>query len=110
MRKNNDDAVMTNDGVIYKNWNITNHAISRYIQRNGGDVGNMISDIEDSWLVVRKDKFTPSTADKVKNRSERKKRYAITNGTMVFVIHPGKMHIVVTSISSRGANHANQQQ
>ncbi|EJJ4276330.1 hypothetical protein NI431_004998, partial [Salmonella enterica] len=44
------------DSVYYRNYRLTSHSIERYIERVGGDLGNMIADLDSSWLFDARNK------------------------------------------------------
>lgn len=88
-------------GLLYRRWYVTPHAITRYLERFRGDLGNMVQDIDSSWLVTSVDKFTTETANKLKDKSESRGRYAITNGKVVFVVEQIKRPTIITAINAR---------
>lgn len=90
------------DSVYYRHYRITVHAIDRYIERIGGDVGNMIADLEDAWVfdINRKGLLRRLCASVA--RCERSGGYALSNGNAIFIVKPGaQRHAIVTTLLVR---------
>ncbi|ENZ1877599.1 hypothetical protein ACGGXQ_004477 [Salmonella enterica] len=87
------------DSVYYRQYRITRHALERYIERAGGDLGNMIADLNSCWVfdIDRKGmdrKLCASVA-----RCERKGGYALCNDRVMFLIQPGRHQVVITTLA-----------
>lgn len=90
------------DSVYYRQYRITRHAIERYIERIGGDLGNMIADLDDSWLFnIDRKRVNRKVASSV-YRNEQNGGWALTNGNAVFIVRPeDKRHVIVTTLLMR---------
>ena len=52
--------IMTASGSVqFRHYMVTVHAIERYIERIGGDVGNLILDLKNAWVFDASKKGTP---------------------------------------------------
>ncbi|EOF7793580.1 hypothetical protein ACFXTU_002339 [Salmonella enterica] len=94
------DPVMELYGsVYYRHYRITRHAIDRYIERIGGDLGNMIADLENSWLFDVNKKGLKRSCCATAAKCERKGGYVLCNGRAMFLIRPAAhQHIILTTI------------
>lgn len=85
--------------VCYRHYLITRHAIDRYIERIGGDLGNMIADLDNAWLFDTSRKRLTRSMCACIARHERRGGWAITNGRAVFIIRPTlHQHVIVTTL------------
>lgn len=104
---------MTMQGsVCHRHYRITAHAIERYIERTGGDIGGLIHDLESAWLFDINKKDLPRALCAPVARCEREGGYALTNGETVFLIKPGnRRHAIVTVLphASRGGGRLRMQ-
>lgn len=98
-----EDIVLTKSNIIrYKQWRISHHSLERYIQRVGGDLGNMVMDLEESWLPMSNGKHIDNAMRRFFKNVEGQKGYCITNGKVFFLIKPGdNLHHVVTCITNK---------
>lgn len=94
--------------VLFRNYTLTCHSISRYVERIGGDVRNMICDVQRSWVLHEKDKnIDKKTRDSV-IRCKAQGFWALTNGEAVFIVSPerGRSVVVTTIIYGENKNTA----
>ncbi|EDQ2390010.1 hypothetical protein RU50_000910 [Salmonella enterica subsp. enterica] len=86
------------DSVYYRQYRITRHAIERI----GGDLGNMIADLDNSWLFnVARKRVNRKVASSV-CRNEQNGGWALTNGNAVFIVRPeNERHVIVTTLLMR---------
>ncbi|MGK0736951.1 hypothetical protein ACSFCT_09195 [Yokenella regensburgei] len=88
------------DSVYYRHYRITVHVIERYIERIGGDVGNMIADLEDTWVFNFNQRGLPRAQCVSAARCDHNGGYVLTNGIAMFVVKPsGLRHSIVTTLS-----------
>ncbi len=90
--------------IQFRQYTITAHAIDRYIERIGGDVGNLILDLKNSWVfdVGSKNVARPLCASVA--RLEREGGYGLRNGNAIFMVRPcERRHVIVTTLSAEGA-------
>lgn len=86
--------------IYYRNYQITGHAIERYIERIGGDAGNLISDLDSSGVFDVNRKGIPRNSCLTVIKCERDGGYALTNGKAIFMVKPGnKWHAIVTTLA-----------
>lgn len=91
------------DSVCYRNYRLTRHAIERYIERIGGDLGNMIADLDNSWLFDAGNKRAPRKVSASVYKCEQSGGWALTNGNAVFIVMPeDKRHVIVTTLLMEG--------
>ncbi|ELD4017634.1 hypothetical protein QI600_003475 [Salmonella enterica] len=91
------------DSVYYRNYRLTRHAIERYIERIGGDLGNMIADLDGSWLFDASNKRAARKVSASVYKSEQSGGWALTNGNAVFIVMPeDKRHVIVTTLLMEG--------
>ncbi|MDJ6542606.1 hypothetical protein LEC33_22835 [Salmonella enterica] len=85
--------------VCYRHYRLTNHAIDRYMERIGGDLGNMIADLDNAWLFDTTSKKLARRICACIARHERKGGWAVTNGRAIFIIMPkAHQHVIVTTL------------
>lgn len=85
--------------VLYRHYRITAHAIERYIERIGGDVGNLIADLDSSNVLFAGDKRLPGDVRGPVAKCDREGGWTLTNGSAVFFIKPvAQRHAIVTTI------------
>lgn len=96
---------MTASGCVqFRHYIVTAHAIDRYIERIGGDVGNLIYDLADAWVfdVGRRNVSRPLCASVA--RLEREGGYGLRNGNAIFMVRPcDRRHVIVTTLSAEEA-------
>lgn len=92
------------NNIYYRHYRITEHALNRYLQRIGGDAGNLINDLEQGWLLKPQQKGMPRNISNSVEKCEKVGGYALSNGDAVFLIAPkcGR-HIVITTLQYRKA-------
>ncbi|EAO0752046.1 hypothetical protein ACK85N_001158 [Salmonella enterica] len=91
------------DSVYYRNYRLTSHSIERYIERVGGDLGNMIADLDSSWLFDARNKRAARKVSASVHKSEQSGGWALTNGNVVFIVMPeNKRHVIVTTLLMEG--------
>lgn len=91
--------MVSSGDVYYRHYRITSHAIDRYIERIGGDLGNMITDLDNAWLFDTTSKRTARRICARIARHERKGGWALTNGRAIFIISPrSHQHVIVTTM------------
>jgi hypothetical protein len=89
--------------VLYRQYRISAHAIERYIERIGGDVGNLISDLCSSGLfdINRNGVSRRLCASVLKN--SRDGGWALTNGKAVFFVKQDfERQVIVTTLPMEG--------
>ncbi|EJB5612749.1 hypothetical protein [Klebsiella michiganensis] len=85
--------------IRYRHYLITVHALDRYIERIGGDAGDMITDIDNAWL------FDPNQSGQHRRNcasaaiAERTGGYALSNNRVMFIVIPEEHHVIVTTLS-----------
>lgn len=85
--------------AYYRHYLITGHAIDRYIERIGGDLRNMIADLDNAWLFDTTSKKLTRRMCVLIARHERKGGWALTNGKAIFIIRPKThQHVIVTTL------------
>lgn len=85
--------------IRHRHYLITVHALERYIERIGGDAGDMIADIDSAWLFDF-NQNGQSRANCVSAASaERAGGYALSNGRAMFIVIPQEQHAIVTTLS-----------
>ncbi|MFX2611922.1 hypothetical protein [Enterobacter mori] len=72
--------------------------LERYIERIGGDAGNMITDLDGAWLFDFNQagldrRFCTSAAV-----ADRAGAYALRTRSAMFIVRPGHQHVVVTTL------------
>lgn len=88
--------------VLYRQYLLTVHAMERYIDRLGGDVGNMIMDLQDSWSFDFNQKNQPRDICASAARCDREGGWALSNGRAVFLVKPGEYYsVVITTLSMK---------
>lgn len=86
-------------GVHYHHYYISGHAIARYVERIGGDVGDLISDLNRAWLFDINQHTLPRKHCAPVARLERDGDYALRFGEVLFMIRPGdNRHTIVTTL------------
>lgn len=86
--------------VYHRHYRITLHAIDRYIERIGGDLGNMIADLDSCWLFNPDQKGLKRKMCASAARCEREGGYALFNGRVMFLVKPAShQHIILTTLS-----------
>lgn len=91
--------IVSSGDVYYRHYRITSHAIDRYIERIGGDLGNMIADLDNAWLFDTTSKRLARRICACIARHERKGGWALTNGKAIFIISPrSHQHVIVTTL------------
>ncbi|HAF8817903.1 TPA: hypothetical protein G5V04_003397 [Salmonella enterica] len=95
------EPVQDQSGNAYhRHYRITSHAIDRYIERIGGDLGNMIADLDSCWLFNPHQKGLKRKMYASAARCEREGGYALFNGRVMFLVNPlSHQHIVLTTLS-----------
>ncbi|HHI2551375.1 TPA: hypothetical protein ACP41M_001091 [Klebsiella aerogenes] len=95
--------IISSGGVRYRHYLITAHAVDRYMERIGGDVGNLIADLDSAWLFdinragLRRRDCAPVA------RTERDGGYALSDGRVLFIVKPGeRIHFIVTTLLTHG--------
>ncbi|EBU3913309.1 hypothetical protein CWK15_18135 [Salmonella enterica] len=92
-------ALEQSDNAYHRHYRITSHAIDRYIERIGGDLGNMIADLDNAWLFDTASKRLARRICACIARHERKGGWAMTNGRAIFIIMPkAHQHVIVTTL------------
>ncbi|EMD6814792.1 hypothetical protein VRT12_003333 [Citrobacter koseri] len=87
------------DSIYYRHYRITGHAIDRYIERIGGDAGNLIFDLKDCWVFDASQKGLKQKWRDRLARCEREGGYMLTNGAVVFLAKPdGQRHVIITTL------------
>lgn len=94
--------IMTASGCVrFRQYTITVHAIERYIERIGGDVGNMIFDLKNAWVFNADKKGLPRPLCASVTRCEREGGYGLCHNRAIFLIKPNKhQHVIVTTLST----------
>ncbi|ECC3465578.1 hypothetical protein AA471_23525 [Salmonella enterica subsp. enterica] len=88
------------DSVYYRHYRITAHAIDRYIERIGGDIGDLISDLDSCWIFDVDRKGMKRNLCASVARCERKGGYALCNDRVIFLIRPGwHHHAILTTLA-----------
>ena len=85
--------------VYHRHYRITVHAIERYIERIGGDAGNLIADLDSSWwLDINRKGLSRKVCASVA-KCDREGGWALTNGKAVFLVKPSAhRQAIVTTI------------
>lgn len=85
--------------VYYRHYRITAHAIDRYIERIGGDVGNLIADLDGAGLFDINRKGLSRKVCASAARCDREGGWALTNGKAIFFVKPSAhRQAIVTTI------------
>ncbi|EBS2694624.1 hypothetical protein ZQ65_13875 [Salmonella enterica subsp. enterica serovar Newport] len=87
------------DSVYYRHYRITAHAIDRYIERIGGDIGDLISDLDSCWVFDVDRKGMNRNLCAAVAKRERKGGYALCNDRVMFLIQPGRHYAVLTTLA-----------
>lgn len=93
--------IMTASGCVqFRHYMVTVHAIERYIERIGGDVGNLILDLKNALFDVSK-KGIPRSLYASVARCEREGGYGLRHDKAIFLIKPkARQHVIVTTLSA----------
>lgn len=92
-------ALEPSGAICYRNYRLTRHSIDRYIERIGGDLGNMIADLDNSWLFDTGNKRAARKVSASVYKREQNGGWALTNGNAVFIVTPrDKHHVIVTTL------------
>lgn len=87
------------DSIYYRHYRITRHAAERYLERIGGDVGNMLLDLNGAVLFESCRKRTPHKLRVSVIRCEQEGGYALINGKAIFLVKPdNRRHTIVTTL------------
>ncbi|EAA5548728.1 hypothetical protein ZK99_002077 [Salmonella enterica subsp. enterica] len=94
--------IMTASGCVqFRHYMVTVHAIERYIERIGGDVGNLILDLKNAWVFDASKKNLPRPLCATVARCEREGGYGLCHDKAIFLVKPGKrQHVIVTTLSA----------
>ncbi|HHA2247817.1 TPA: hypothetical protein ACOEHG_002698 [Enterobacter ludwigii] len=85
--------------VYYRHYRITTHAIERYIERIGGDAGNLIADLGSAGLFDINRKGLSRKVCACVAKCGREGGWALTNGKAVFLVKPSvHRQAIVTTI------------
>lgn len=85
--------------VRFRHYKITVHAIERYVERIGGDVGNLIMDLKNAWVFEADRKEIPRQLCAAVARLEREGGYGLCNGKAIFLVRPStSQHVIVTTL------------
>lgn len=97
--------------VRFRHYKITVHAIERYIERIGGDVGNLILDLKNAWVLeVDRKEITRQLCAAVA-RLEREGGYGLRSGKAIFIVRPtATQHVIVTTLSTTVENEQNKEE
>ncbi|EAS1837212.1 hypothetical protein LB105_002513 [Salmonella enterica] len=85
--------------VYHRHYKITAHAISRYAERIGGDVWDLISDLDSCWIFDVDRKGMKRNLCAAVAKRERKGGYALCNDRVMFLIQPGRHYAVLTTLA-----------
>lgn len=89
----------TSGCVLYRHYLITGHAIDRYFERIGGDIGNLITDLSGAWLFDAGSPKAPRRFCLTAARHEMDGGYVLCSGNALFMIKPaGSRHIIATTL------------
>ena len=87
--------------VQFRHYMVTVHAIERYIERIGGDVGNLILDLKNAWVFDVSKKGIPRSLCASVARCEREGGYGLRHDKAIFLIKPeARQHVIVTTLSA----------
>lgn len=93
-------AITAAGGMHYHHYYITGHAIDRYIERIGGDVGSLIADLDRAWVFNIHQRHLPRKHCVTVARHERSGGYVLRSGNVLFMIRPDDFrHVIVTTLS-----------
>lgn len=94
--------IMTASGCVqFRHYIVTVHAIERYIERIGGDVGNLILDLKNAWVFDASKKGIPRSLCASVARCEREGGYGLRHEKVIFLIKPNThQHVIVTTLSA----------
>lgn len=93
-------AMEISESVYYRHYRITPHAIDRYIESIGGDIGNLISDLDSCWIFDVDRKGMNRKLCVAVAKRERKGGYALCNDRVIFPIQPKwHHHAVLTTLA-----------
>lgn len=84
--------------VLYRQYLITVHAMERYIERFGGDVGNMIYALQNAWSFNFRQRGLPIPACRSAVKCEREGGWALSDGEALFLIKPSDEHSVIITV------------
>lgn len=85
--------------VYYRHYRITTHALERYIERIGGDVGNLIIDLDNSGVLEVSNKRISGEIRSSLTRCESEGGWALTNNQAIFIVMPAlNRHVIVTTL------------
>lgn len=85
--------------IRHRHYLITVHALERYIERIGGDAGDMIADIDSAWLFDFNQSGQPRRCCVSAAAAERAGGYALSDGRSMFIVIPEEQHAIVTTLS-----------
>lgn len=86
--------------IRYRHYLITVHALERYIERIGGDAGDMITEIENSWLFDFNQRGHSRSYCASAIAADRAGGYALSSGRAMFIVFPKEQHAIVTTLST----------
>lgn len=91
--------MMVSGCIRHRHYLITVHALERYIERIGGDAGDMIAEIDRSWLFDFNPRHHPRRCRASAATADRAGGYALSSGRAIFIVLPQEQHNIVTTIS-----------
>lgn len=102
MEKEKDFIIINkNNEIVYDRFIISWHSLERYLERVGGDLGNMVMDLEQSIIVEDATKRVNKRFKKMVKNFQSQKGYVLFNGKVFFLVKYQKQkYIVITSIAA----------
>ncbi|KAB0554568.1 hypothetical protein [Pantoea stewartii] len=86
--------------IRHRHYLITVHALERYIERIGGDAGDMIAEIDSSWLFDFNQRGHSRRCCASAAAADRAGGYTLSSGRAMFIVFPKEQHAIVTTLST----------